>query len=280
MILLSGKETRDFLKKQLLEEVGGLLIKPKLVIFQIGDNEESNVYIKQKKIFGESLGIEVVHKKFPDDVGEDELINNIEAYNQNEKISGIIFQLPVPKNINLHKILNTIDYRKDVDGLGFIQQGKFYSGDKDAIIPATARGVMSLFDYYKIDLRSKNVVVIGRSNLVGRPIAQMCLNRNATVTVCHSKTDNIKNITKTADVIIVACGVLGMVDSSYVREGQVIIDVGIHKTITGLRGDVVFDDVKNMVSAISPVPGGVGPLTVVSLFQNLLDAQKSQNVLK
>jgi methylenetetrahydrofolate dehydrogenase (NADP+)/methenyltetrahydrofolate cyclohydrolase len=139
---------------------------------------------------------------------------------------------------------------------------------------------MSLFDYYKIDLRSKNVVVIGRSNLVGRPIAQMCLNRNATVTVCHSKTDNIKNITKTADVIIVACGVLGMVDSSYVREGQVIIDVGIHKTITGLRGDVVFDDVKNMVSAISPVPGGVGPLTVVSLFQNLLDAQKSQNVLK
>lgn len=274
MILLSGIQTRDFLKERLVEEIGLLAVKPKLVILQIGDNEESNVYIRQKKNFGESMGVVVEHKKFPVDVKEEEVIETIESDNKDSGVGGIIVQLPIPKNLNLSRILNSIDYKKDVDGLGFVQRGMFYGGDKNAIIPATARGVMSLLDYYKINIESKHVVVIGRSSLVGQPVAQCCLKRNATVTVCHSKTENIKNISKTADVLIVACGVLGLVDSSYVRDGQVVVDVGIHKTDKGLKGDVLFDDVKDMVSAISPVPGGVGPLTVFSLFQNLFDAQK------
>lgn len=280
MILLSGIEAQGFFKEELMKEIGFLIKKPKLVILQIGDNEESNVYIRQKKNFGEKIGVMVEHKKFSIDVKEEELIETITHNNNDNEVSGIIVQLPIPKNLNLSNILNSIDYKKDVDGLGFVQTGMFYGGSKDAIIPATAKGVASLFDYYKIDLKSKHVVVIGRSNLVGRPIAQMSLNRNATVTVCHSKTKNIKDITKIADILIVACGVQGMVDSSYVKEGQVVIDVGIHKTDEGLKGDVVFNDIKDIVSAISPVPGGVGPLTVLSLFQNLLNAQKTQNMLK
>lgn len=274
MILLSGIQTRDFLKERLVEEIGFLPVKPKLVILQIGDNEESNVYIKQKKNFGEKLGIVVEHKKLSSDVKEQEVIDIIDKDNKDNEVGGIIVQLPIPKSLNISNILNSIDYKKDVDGLGFVQRGMFYGGNINALVPATARGVMSLLDYYKINIESKHVVVIGRSSLVGGPISQSCLKRNATVTVCHSKTENIKDITKTADVLIVACGVLGMVDSSYVREGQAVIDVGIHKTDNGLKGDVVFDDVKDMVSAISPVPGGVGPLTVLSLFQNLIDAQK------
>ncbi|MDQ5969090.1 MAG: Bifunctional protein FolD [Patescibacteria group bacterium] len=274
MILLSGIQTRDFLKERLVEEIGLLPVKPKLVILQIGDNEESNVYIKQKKNFGEKLGIVVEHKKLSSDVKEQEVIDIIDRDNKDNEVGGIIVQLPIPKNLNISNILNSIEYKKDVDGLGFVQRGMFYGGNINALVPATARGVMSLLDYYKINIESKHVVVIGRSSLVGGPISQSCLKRNATVTVCHSKTENIKDITKTADVLIVACGVLGMVDSTYVRGGQVVIDVGIHKTDRGLRGDVVFDDVKDIVSAISPVPGGVGPLTVLSLFQNLIDAQK------
>lgn len=274
MILLSGIQVRDELKKQLAEKVISLKNMPRLVILQIGDNQESNLYIGQKKKFGEELGIVVEHKKFPDDVKEDEVVAVIQSYNKDSKVGGIIVQLPMPKHLNQSKILNAIDIKKDVDGLGVGQIGLLYSGEKNAIVPATARGVVSLLDFYKINLESKNVVVIGRSNLVGRPVAQMCLNRNATVTVCHSHTKNLESITKTADILIVACGKMCFIGSSYVKEGQVVVDVGIHRTEVGICGDVDFESVKNIVSAISPVPGGVGPLTVVSLFQNLVDAWK------
>jgi methylenetetrahydrofolate dehydrogenase (NADP+)/methenyltetrahydrofolate cyclohydrolase len=274
MILLSGIQVRDKLKERLKIKVASLDVLPKLVIFQVGENKESDIYINHKKKFGEELGIVVEHKKFPDDVKEDEVVGVIQSYNKDSKVGGIIVQLPMPKHLNRSKILNAIDIEKDVDGLGSGQIGLLYSGDKNAIVPATARGVISLLDFYKINLESKHVVVIGRSNLVGRPVVQMCLNRNATVTVCHSHTKNLESITKTADILIVACGKMRFIDSSYVKEGQVIIDVGIHRTEAGICGDVDFDSVKDMVSAISPVPGGVGPLTVVSLFQNLVDAWK------
>lgn len=274
MILLSGIQVRDELKKQLAEKVVSLKNMPRLVILQMGDNQESNLYIGQKKKFGEELGTVVEHKKLPDDIKEDEVVAVIQSYNKDNKVGGIIVQLPMPKHLNQSKILNAIDIKKDVDGMGSGQIGFLYSGDKNAIVPATARGVVSLLDFYKINLESKNVVIVGRSNLVGRPVAQMCLNRNATVTICHSHTQNLESITKTADILIVACGKMRFIDSSYVKEGQVVVDVGIHRTEVGICGDVDFESVKNIVSAISPVPGGVGPLTVVSLFQNLVDAWK------
>ena len=274
MILLSGKEVRESLIRGLKEKIGRFQKIPKLVILQIGDNEQSNVYIKQKKKFGEDLGVIVEHRKCPNDIGENEVIELINSYNKDSEVGGIIIQLPISKNLNQSKILNTIDSNKDVDGLGVVQTGLLYSGDPKVIVPATARGIISLLDFYNINLNSKNVVVVGRSNLVGKPVAQMCLNRNATVTICHSHTINLESITNSADILIVACGIPKFIDSSYVHEGQVIIDVGIHKTESGMCGDVDFEQVKNIVSAITPVPGGVGPLTVLSLFQNLLDAWK------
>ncbi len=271
MLLLSGKEVQEYLKGELKKKIEYLGVVPKLVILQIGDNEQSNVYIKRKKKLGEELGVTVEHKKFEENIEEENLLKNIEKYNQDKTVGGIIVQLPVPKNLNKPDILNAINPKKDVDGLGVVQTGLFYSGDSQAITPATARGIISLLDFYKIDLESKNVAVIGRSSLVGRPVGEMCLKRNATVTICHSHSEDLKEITKKADILIVACGVPCLVDSSYVKEGQVVVDVGIHRTEGGLCGDVNFDDIKNIISAVSPVPGGVGPLTVVSLFQNLVD---------
>ena len=274
MILLSGIQVREALKNQLKETTSLLDILPKLVILQIGDNKESDIYIKQKKKFGQELGIIVEHKVYKEDIKESEIIAEIESYNKDNEVGGIIVQLPIPKQLNRSKILNSIDFKKDVDGLGVVQTGLLYSGDPDAIIPATARGVISLFDFYDINLDSKHVVVVGRSNLVGKPVSRVCLNRNATVTTCHSYTKNLEDITKTADILIVACGVSRLIGLSHVREGQVVVDVGINKTEEGICGDVDFDKVKDVVYAISPVPGGVGPLTVMSLFQNLIDSQK------
>jgi len=274
MILLSGIQVREALKNQLKETTSLLDILPKLVILQIGDNKESDIYIKQKKKFGQELGIVVEHKVYREDIKESEIITEIESYNKDNEVGGIIVQLPIPKQLNRSKILNSIDFKKDVDGLGVVQTGLLYSGDPSAIIPATARGVISLFDFYHINLDSKHVVVVGRSNLVGKPVSQVCLNRNATVTTCHSYTKNLESITKTADILIVACGVPRLIGLSHVREGQVVVDVGINKTEEGICGDVDFDKVKDVVYAISPVPGGAGPLTVMSLFQNLIDSQK------
>jgi len=270
MILLSGKEVQDDIKKKLKEKIGGLTSVPKLVIIQVGENEQSGIYINRKKKFGEELGITVEHKKFQEAVTEEEIIQEIEKDNQDESVGGIIVQLPIPKNLNLSRVLNSIDVNKDVDGLSAGQMGLLYSGNEEAHVPATARGVISLLDYYEVNLNSKSVCVVGRSNLVGRPIAEMCLKRNATLTICHSHTKNLEEFTRVADVLVVACGVPNYINDTHTREGQVVIDVGIHKTDNGICGDVDFAKVKDVVSAITPVPGGVGPLTVASLFQNLV----------
>lgn len=274
MKILSGIIVRDALKEKLIKKINSLKVIPRLVILQVGQKEESNIYIKQKKNFGQSLGIEVEHQIFPDNVTEDDLISFIKKLNDNQKVCGIILQLPIPKTLNSSRIINSIDSNKDIDGLGVIQIGKMSSGDSTAIIPATARGIISLLDYYDINLKSKHVVVVGRSNLVGKPVARLCLEKDATVTVCHSKTKDLEKITKTADVLIVSCGVPRFINKSHVTQEQVVIDVGIHKIQDGLCGDVDFDSVNGFVFAITPVPGGVGPMTVLSLFQNLVDAQK------
>jgi len=271
MVLLSGKEVQEDIKRKLKEEIENLVVIPKLVIVQVGHNEQSEIYIRNKKKLGEELGIVVEHKKFSESTKEEELIQEVEKGNKDQLVGGIIIQLPVPKNLDLFKILNSIKPEKDVDGLGVNQTGLLYGGNDKAIIPATARGIMSLLDFYKIDLESKNVVIIGRSNLVGRPVAQMCLNRDATVTICHSHTKNLKEITQKADILIVACGIPKFINDEHINSSQVVVDVGINKADGKICGDVDFDKVKDIVYAITPVPGGVGPLTVVSLFQNLLD---------
>lgn len=271
MILLSGKIIKEKIKGELSSAISSMRVPPTLAIIQVGRNPESDIYINQKEKFGLAIGANVKRISFPEDVTDKEILDRISLLNRDEKVRGIIVQLPIPKNLNKRIILDAIDFEKDIDGLGTIQSGFLSIKDKKTILPATTRGIITLLSYYEIGLKGKHVVVVGRSDLVGKPIALACLHLNATVTVCHSYTQNLQDFTKLADILIVACGVSKKITSEYVREGQIVIDVGIHKTDNGLCGDVDFDSVKDIVSSISPVPGGVGPLTVASLFQNLVD---------
>lgn len=274
MILLSGLRVREKIVEELKSVIASNKQKPKLSVIQVGENYDSDVYIKQKIKFGKEIGVETLHIKLPEDISEENVLLEIKKLNEDESISGIIVQLPLPKNINARVVLDFISPQKDVDGLGSFQVGKFYSGEK-SFISATAKGIISLLNYYSIDLFGKNVVVVGRSNLVGKPISYLCLQKDATVTICHSKTKDLPDKTKKADILIVACGVPKMINQDFVKKDQVVVDVGIHRTESGLCGDVDFEDVKDIVYAITPVPGGVGPLTVTSLFQNVVDAKLS-----
>jgi methylenetetrahydrofolate dehydrogenase (NADP+) / methenyltetrahydrofolate cyclohydrolase len=282
MINLSGLEVRESVVEKLKKQVSGFVSVPKLVIIQIGNDERSTVYINQKKKFGERIGLPVIVHNFDTSVSEDELLVSIDQYNGDKTVGGVIVQMPIPQNLNRRKILDAIHFEKDVDGLGSRQSGLFYCREKSAIMPATARGVLMLFDYYKIPLEGKDVCIVGRSGLVGRPLMQACLSRNATVTICHSKTRSLKEKTKNADILIVAIGKAGFINSDYVSKGQVVIDVGINSSgppDKKLRGDVDADSVKGIVSALSPVPGGVGPLTVTALFQNVVEAWRQNDMV-
>lgn len=239
-----------------------------LVIFQIGNRKESNLYIDQKKKYGDSLGISVICHKFPEDVSEKEVVDAIDKNNNDENVSGIILQLPIPDGLDKDKIIDSINPDKDVDGLTATNLKRLIS-NKQGHVPATARGILNLLNFYKIPVLGKKIVVIGKSNLVGKPTALLLLRKGATVTICHSKTTNLEEHTKTADIIISAAGVPNLIRKEYVKEGQIIIDVGITMDGDKLLGDVNFEEVSNIVSAISPVPGGVGPMTVAALFENL-----------
>jgi len=263
--ILEGKTVREEIIQRLKKEIEGFSSVPTLAIIQVGDNEESGVYIKQKKIFAEKIGAHVRHLKFDADISQEQIILEIENLNADKDIQGIIVQLPIPKNLDEQVIIETINPKKDVDGLT----------STTSFMPATTRGILNLLNYYQINPSDKNVVVMGRSKLVGKPTAEALLNLGAKVIVAHSQTENIKEVTKQADILVVAIGKPKLVDVSYVREGQVIIDVGINvsKDSEGkkvLCGDVNFDEVKDIVTAISPVPGGVGLMTVCALFENLI----------
>ena len=268
--ILDGKKVRDSLAEKLREKIVKLGKKPKLVIFQVGNDERSSTYIRQKKIFGERIGFDVEYVQFDTTIAESELIEKINQKNSDESVSGIIVQMPLPTSLNPVKITDAISPRKDADGLSSANIKKFFVNDKSAIIPATAKGIISLLDFYKIKIAGKKVVVVGRSLIAGRSIANAFLNRDATVTVCHSKTKNLKKETKLADILVVAVGKVKLIKKDFVKKGQVVIDVGMNKSKNGLCGDVDFDEVCKIVSAITPVPGGVGPMTVISLFENML----------
>lgn len=279
MIILDGRKLKNEISLLLKEEIEDISLfgkkTPKLVIIQIGDNSASNVYIKQKLFFAKKIGAFADLLKFSEEVTEVEIINKILELNNDKDIHGIIVQLPIPKNLNQAKILNSIDEKKDIDGLGSMNLSKLIRNDLSGLIPATSRGIITLLNSYNLEIANKNIVIIGRSVLVGKTLSLVLINQNATVTVCHSHTLELSKIIKNGDIIISAVGKPGLIKGDDLNEKQIIIDVGISKNENGfLSGDVSLD--KKDVYAISPVPGGVGQMTVMSLFQNLLDAYKNQ----
>ncbi|MDP2593271.1 MAG: bifunctional 5,10-methylenetetrahydrofolate dehydrogenase/5,10-methenyltetrahydrofolate cyclohydrolase [bacterium] len=285
-LILDGRKARDELAKRLKAGLKRLPAKPVLAIVQAGDLAESNAYIERKKKFGEELGISVLHIKVAPSGGEEKVLEKVSELNQKTEISGIIVQLPLPPDFNKKKIANRVSVKKDVDGLSDANFQKLKAGDSGAIIPATARGVLELLEFYYISVAGKKVAVLGRSRLVGAPIAEVLKQKGAEVFVCHSETTNTAEITRSADLVISAVGKPKFLGTEFFRDDrtQVVVDVGITAvTEKGaekleeempkrtLVGDVDFKKVKDMVYAISPVPGGVGPMTVLALFENLLE---------
>lgn len=260
--ILDGRVVASKIATKLKRQIAGASKPPTLAIIQVGDLPASNVYIKRKIKFAEGIGAKVKHLKFAKNISAALLLGEVMKLNVDSNIHGIIVQLPLPAKLDAQAIIETIDPRKDVDGL---RLGSDYT-------PATARGVMALLDYYEIPLAGQKAVVVGRSALVGKPIALALLAANATVTICHRQTKNLAAETSQADVLIVAAGAPKLIREKHVQKGQVIIDVGLTATPKGLLGDVDRERVENLARAISPVPGGVGPMTVASLFLNLWEA--------
>lgn len=274
-MIMDGKSLKNEILSGLAEEVKALDKVPTLCVIQVGDDEASNVYINQKRKMCNDIGYNFIHEKYDDSITEDELLKNIKRFNSNDNIDAILVQMPLPSGINEKNIQNAVNKYKDVDGLNDSNIVDLISG-KSSLYPCTACGVISLLDKYGVTLEGSNVVIVGRSSLVGMPLFHMLENRNATVTLCHSKTGNLQSITKNADIIISATGVKGLIKEDMVNNNAVVVDVGITRENGKLYGDVDFDNVSKKASLITPVPGGVGPMTIASLAQNVLKAYKMQ----
>lgn len=274
-MIMDGKSLKGEILSGLAEEVKALDKVPTLCVIQVGDDEASNVYINQKRKMCNDIGYNFIHEKYDDSITEDELLKNIKRFNSNDNIDAILVQMPLPNGINEKSIQNAVNKYKDVDGLNDSNIVDLISG-KSSLYPCTACGVISLLDKYGVILEGSNVVIVGRSSLVGIPLFHMLENRNATVTLCHSKTRNLQSITKNADIIISATGVKGLIKEDMVKNNAVVVDVGITRENGKLYGDVDFDNVSKKASLITPVPGGVGPMTIASLAQNVLKAYKMQ----
>ena len=269
--IIDGKQIRNEILDEIKKEVKHYMIKPCLAVIQIGDDPASNTYIKAKEKACNETGIYFKHIKFNETTKEIEVINKILELNNDEYVHGILLQLPLPEGFNADKLINYIARNKDVDGLTDINVGKLYN-NKPGLISCTPLGIMKLLEHENIEVAGKNVTIVGRSNLVGKPLAGLLLNKDATVTICHSKTENLKEHTKKADILIVAVGKKHLIKENMVKDGAIVIDVGINKENEKLYGDVDFENVKNKVSRITPVPGGVGPMTVAMLISNTIKA--------
>lgn len=274
-MIMDGKALKGEILSVLAEEVKSLDKVPTLCVIQVGDDEASNVYINQKRKMCNEIGYNFIHEKYDDSITEEELSKNIDRFNSSDNIDAILVQMPLPSRINEKNIQNAVSKYKDVDGLNDNNIIDLIN-DRDALYPCTACGVVSLLDKYEVTLEGSNVVIVGRSSLVGMPLFHMLENRNATVTLCHSKTRNLVDITKNADIIISATGVKNLIKEDMVGDNTVIVDVGITRENGKLYGDVDFDNVSKKASLITPVPGGVGPMTIASLAQNILKAYKMQ----
>lgn len=274
-MIMDGKSLKGEILSGLAEKVKALDKVPTLCVIQVGDDEASNVYINQKRKMCSEIGYNFIHEKYDDSITEEELLKNIDRFNSNDNIDAILVQMPLPSGVNEKSIQNAVNKYKDVDGLNDSNIVDLISG-KSSLYPCTACGVISLLDKYGVTLEGSNVVIVGRSSLVGMPLFHMLENRNATVTLCHSKTRNLQSITKNADIIISATGVKGLIKEDMVNNNAVVVDVGITRENGKLYGDVDFDNVSKKASLITPVPGGVGPMTIASLAQNILKAYKMQ----
>lgn len=274
-MILDGKSIKEDIINNLREEVSKLNIKPHFVVIQVGNNEASNIYIKQKINMANNIGYLCDHLKYDENIKEEELLEEIQRLNNDSNIHGIMIQMPIPVSLNTNKLINTILPEKDIDGLTDINNGMLLH-KKDALYSCTPKGIMELLNRYNIEISGKHAVVVGKSDLVGKPMSIMLLNAGATVTVCHSKTVDLKKYTKEADILIVATGVPHLIKSDMVKEGGTVIDVGITRTTSGLVGDVDYENVSKKVSYITPVPGGVGPMTVAMLAKNILLAYNIQ----
>lgn len=277
--LIDGKSIKKIILDELKEEVSKLEEKPKLVVIQVGNNEASNVYIKQKAKMAEHIGYGYEHIKLEEDTTTDKILEIIDRLNKDDNVNGVMVQMPLPKQIDTDIIQNAVIPIKDVDGLSDMNAGLLFH-NKDALYSCTPYGVMELLKRYNISLEGKNAVVVGRSNLVGKPMGMMLLNAGATVTVCHSKTKNIEKITKKADILISCVGKAKFITKDMVKKGSVVIDVGITRSEEGLCGDVDFIEVAPNTKYITPVPGGVGPMTVAMLGMNVMKAYKEQKGIK
>ncbi len=267
--ILDGKKVSLELKEKLKQEIINIKDKLTLVDISVGFDEATKVYVKQKEKMALSLGYNFLNLHF-DQILETELMQEIKKLNQDPTITGIIIQLPLPDYLNKDKIINTIDPQKDVDGLTNANMINLLNKET-SLVPCTPKGIMTLLNYYKIDLIGKRVVIVGRSHLVGLPLFHLLLNQNATVTLCHSKTKDLKEYTKDADLLIVTVGKKDLITIDMVKEGSIIVDVGINRFDEKLYGDVNKDCLKK-ARLMTPVPGGVGPMTVISLMENVKDA--------
>ncbi|HHW69654.1 MAG TPA: bifunctional methylenetetrahydrofolate dehydrogenase/methenyltetrahydrofolate cyclohydrolase FolD [Tenericutes bacterium] len=277
--ILDGKTLSSKIKNELKTEIKTFMIKPCLTVIQIGNDEASNIYIESKRKACEETGIWFKHVKYDSFVDKLEVINKIKELNSDEYVDGILLQLPLPNGFDAKNIIKYINPSKDVDGLTDISVGKLVN-NKNCLVSCTPLGIIRLLEEYNIELEGKHVVIVGRSNLVGKPLMSLCLNKNATVTVCHSKTVNLEKITKEADILIVAVGHKKLITENMVKENCVVIDVGINRADGKIYGDVDYNNVYNKASYITPVPGGVGPMTVAMLLKNVVKSYKSRNTSK
>ena len=272
--IIDGKLVSANIREKIKEKTKAIKDKyskvPGLAAVLVGEDPASQIYVRNKRKSCEDVGIYSEEHKLPESTSQDELLALISKLNNDEKINGILVQLPLPSHIDDSKILNSVSPDKDVDGFHPINAGYLFEG-KPKFIPCTPHGIIKMLEFYNIDIEGKNAVVLGRSNIVGKPAAILLLQKNATVTICHSRTKDLEDVLKKADIIVAAIGRAHFVKKEMVKEGAVVIDVGINRLDTGkLAGDVDFDAVKEISSFITPVPGGVGPMTITMLLWNTL----------
>lgn len=277
--LINGRELADTMQMKLQQEVQKLIklgIEPSLVVLLVGENPASQTYVRNKELAAKRIGIQSRIERLSETITEEELIEKIEFYNHSSQWHGILVQLPLPKHINEEKILLAIDPNKDVDGFHPVNMGQLFIGEP-TMVPCTPYGIMQMFDAYQIELAGKNAVVIGRSNIVGKPMAQLLLMKDATVTIAHSKTKDLAAIAKEADILVVAVGKGHFVTKEFIKPEAVVIDVGMNLSEDKkLIGDVKFDEVAPIASYITPVPKGVGPMTITMLMYQTVEVAKKQ----
>lgn len=277
-LIVDGRKIANRIKKEVSSEIKKLESKygstPTIATMSIGNSKESELYLKLRDKASYEVGIESRHYRFPEEVSEREIIELIDNLNNDQVIHGIMLQQPVPKHLSLYNLLSLVDPRKDVEGLTPFNLGSLMMGE-ERIVPCTPLAVLKVLEHEKVELKSRDVVIVNHSPVVGKPLAALMLNRNATVKVCHVYTKDLKQYTRNADVLVTAAGVPGLIRGSHVKEDAVVVDVGITKTFNGVKGDVDFDEVKKVAGVITPVPGGVGPVTVACFLENMLKTYRN-----